>query len=95
MSLAPADAWSRLLLIDLDRQLAVATAAGLPVDPLAMSVAHMLHGVELARHATGIPAPLLAEWLSMLAACVERDQKILPILVWQDDVETDDAAGHA
>ena len=95
MSLAPADAWSRLLLIDLDRQLAVATAAGLPVDPLAMSVAHVLHGVELARHAAGIPPSLLAEWLSMLAETVERDRKILPILVWQDDAETDDAAGHA
>ncbi|CAO3455469.1 hypothetical protein [Azospirillum argentinense] len=95
MAPCPADAWSRLLIADLDRQLAVATAAGLPVDPLAMSVAHVLHGVEFARHAAGILPSLIADWLSMLAETVERNQKILPILVWQDDAETDDVAGRA
>lgn len=88
-------AWSRWLLIDMDRQLAAATSAGLPIDPLALAVAHVLHGTELVIHAAGLPRSVVAEWLSMLAASVERERKILPILVWEADAEDDDAAWHA
>lgn len=74
-------AWCRWLFDSLDAQLEAATSDGLPADGAAMGIAHIMHGLEMARHVGEFPATTLAAWLRVVAVCLEKGTEP-PLLMW-------------
>ncbi len=87
--------WSRWLLATLDGELAAAEADGLPIDPAAIAVAHVLHGAMFAHNVAGFSDAAVAEYLRCLADAIERRDPWLPALVWVEQREIDDVADRA
>ncbi|MDQ2104430.1 hypothetical protein [Azospirillum isscasi] len=75
------DAWCCWLFDDMERQLAEASAAGLPADGLALTAAHVLHGLRIGLHVCEAPRLVMAFWLRELAHAVEHNTPYMPVLV--------------
>ena len=82
--------WLDFLKDSMETQVAEADAIGLPIDPAALGVAHVVHGAQIAAYAGGFPPEAMAAWLRALADSFEHESELLPVLQWRAETESRD-----